>query len=155
MKKLIKYKVLDNLPAIWVALVFLLGVLLITGNTNANSHDKDTGFPDGMLTTVPVPVYCGNSFEVLVTTMNTFKMQLMGSANVTVQGQPDGRLLGTMSVWYNTDNQKGVFYLTIPQTGETCLMSYGIDWVFDTEILLDVVNSSLANVSKLPDIEVE
>jgi len=126
---------------------------LIYGSLNkAQSNEV---FPPDLLRAQSVPVYCGNSFEVLVTTMNTFKMELLGSSNVTVQGQPDGRLLGTMSVWYNTDNQKGVFYLTIPQTGETCLLSYGIDWVFDTEILLDVVNDSLANVSKLPDIEVE
>jgi len=126
---------------------------LIYGSLNkAQSNEV---FPPDLLRAQSVPVYCGNSFEVLVTTMNTFKMQLLGSANVTTQGQADGRLLGTMSVWYNTDSKKGVFYLTIPQTGETCLLSYGIDWVFDTEILLDVVNDSLANVSKLPDIEVE
>ena len=134
---------------------FALGIFCALVYGSLNKAQADEAFPPDLLRTQMVPVYCGNSFEVLVTTMNTFKMQLMGSANVTVQGQPDGRLLGTMSVWYNTDNQKGVFYLTIPQTGETCLMSYGIDWVFDTEILLDVVNSSLANVSKLPDIEVE
>jgi len=134
---------------------FALGIFCSLLFAGLNKAQADETFPKDLLRVQSVPVYCGNSFEVLVTTMNTFKMQLMGSANVTVQGQPDGRLLGTMSVWYNTDNQKGVFYLTIPQTGETCLMSYGIDWVFDTEILLDVVNSSLANVSKLPDIEVE
>ena len=135
--------------------IFLIGLFLGIVYAGLNKAQADEKFPENLLRVQSVPVYCGNSFEVLVTTMNTFKMQLMGSANVTVQGQPDGRLLGTMSVWYNTDNQKGVFYLTIPQTGETCLMSYGIDWVFDTEILLDVVNSSLANASKLPDIEVE
>ena len=132
-----------------------LGMFCALVYGSLNKAQADEVFPPNLLKVQSVPVYCGNSFEVLVTTMNTFKMQLLGSANVTTQGQADGRLLGTMSVWYNTDSKKGVFYLTIPQTGETCLLSYGIDWVFDTEILLDVVNDSLANVSKLPDIEVE
>jgi len=134
---------------------FAIGVFFAIVFASLNKAQANEVFPPDLLRAQSVPVYCGNSFEVLVTTMNTFKMQLLGSANVTTQGQADGRLLGTMSVWYNTDSKKGVFYLTIPQTGETCLMSYGIDWVFDTEILLDVVNSSLANVSKLPDIEVD
>tara|TARA_B100001063_G_scaffold135464_1_gene126709 strand:- start:413 stop:850 length:438 start_codon:yes stop_codon:yes gene_type:complete len=134
---------------------FAIGVFFAIVFASLNKAQADEVFPPDLLKVQSVPVYCGNSFEVLVTTMNTFKMELLGSSNVTVQGQPDGRLLGTMSVWYNTENRKGVFYLTIPQTGQTCLLSYGIDWVFDTEILLDVVNDSLANVSKLPDIEVE
>ena len=113
----------------YIAGIFLIGVFLGIVYAGLNKAQSSEVFPPDLLRVQSVPVYCGNSFEVLVTTMNTFKMELLGSANVTVQGQPDGRLLGTMS--------------------------YGIDWVFDTEILLDVVNSSLANVSKLPDIEVE
>ena len=81
-------------------------------------------------------------------------MQFLGSSDVRTQGKDDGTLLGTMSMWYNTNSRKGVFYLTIPTSGETCLMSYGIEWKFNTELLLDIVNSSLANASKLPD-EVE
>ena len=54
-------------------------------------------------------------------------------------------------MWYNTDTRKGVFYLTLPQTNETCLLSYGINWNFNTELLLDIVNTSLANASKLPE----
>ena len=34
-------------------------------------------------------------------------------------------------------------FLTIKETGQTCLMGYGMDWIFDTELLLDIVNDSL------------
>ena len=30
-------------------------------------------------------------------------------------------------------------------------MGYGMDWIFDTELLLDIVNDSFANESKIPD----
>jgi len=131
-----------------IAIILFFG-LVYAGLNKAQSEEI---FPPDLLRTQMVPVYCGNSYEVLLTTMNTFGMQFLGSSDVRTQGQDDGTLLGTMSMWYNTNSKKGVFYLTIPTSGETCLMSYGIDWKFDTELLLDIVNNSLANVSKLPDV---
>jgi len=143
MKKLIKYKVLDNLPAIWVALVFLLGVLLITGNTNANSHDKDTGFPDGMLTTVPVPVYCGNSFELLTTTMETFGMKYVASGDVRTGGASTGDLIGTTSFWYNENAKTGIFFMTTSGNGITCMLTYGLNFKFDEEMMLEIINEEI------------
>tara|TARA_B100000900_G_scaffold287721_1_gene246727 strand:+ start:1926 stop:2360 length:435 start_codon:yes stop_codon:yes gene_type:complete len=134
-----------------IILVLLFLGIVYAGLNKAQSEET---FPPDLLRTQMVPVYCGNSYAVLLTTMNTFGMQFLGSSDVRTQGQDDGTLLGTMSMWYNTNSKKGVFYLTIPASGETCLMSYGIDWNFNTELLLDIVNDSLANVSKLPD-EVE
>ena len=134
-----------------IILILLFLGIVYAGLNKAQSEET---FPPNLLRTQMVPVYCGNSYEVLLTTMNTFGMQFLGSSDVRTQGQDKGALLGTMSMWYNVISKKGVFYLTIPASGETCLMSYGIDWKFNTELLLDIVNDSLANVSKLPD-EVE
>jgi len=134
-----------------IILILLFLGIVYAGLNKAQSEET---FPPNLLRTQMVPVYCGNSYEVLLTTMNTFGMQFLGSSDVRTQGQDNGALLGTMSMWYNVISKKGVFYLTIPASGETCLMSYGIDWKFNTELLLDIVNDSLANVSKLPD-EVE
>jgi len=96
----------------------------------------------------PIPVYCGSSFEVLLTTMNTFNMSFVGSGDVREQGNEEGRLLGTLSFWYNADIHKGVFYLTVPASANTCLLGYGVDWQFDTDVLLDIVNEEIANESK-------
>ena len=131
-----------------ILICFFLGIVY----AGLNKAQSEETFPPDLLRTQMVPVYCGNSYAVLLTTMNTFGMQFLGSSDVRTQGKDDGTLLGTMSMWYNTNGKKGVFYLTIPTSGETCLMSYGIDWKFDTELLLDIVNNSLANVSKLPDV---
>ena len=133
---------------------FAVGVFCSILYAGLNKAQSEETFPPDLLRTQMVPVYCGNSYAVLLTTMNTFGMQFLGSSDVRTQGQDNGALLGTMSMWYNVISKKGVFYLTIPASGETCLMSYGIDWKFNTELLLDIVNDSLANVSKLPD-EVE
>jgi hypothetical protein len=129
------------------AIILFLGLVY----AGLNKAQSDEIFPPDLLRVQPVPVYCGNSYNVLLTTMNTFNMLFLGSSDVTAQGQPDGQFLGTMSMWYNTDTRKGVFYLTLPQTNETCLLSYGINWNFNTELLLDIVNTSLANASKLPE----
>ena len=35
-------------------------------------------------------------------------------------------------------------FLTVVDNGETCLMGYGMNWEFDTDALLDIVNESFA-----------
>ena len=71
-------------------------------------------------------------------------MQYQGSAEVRRNGIITNDILGTMSFWYNKDNNRGVFYMTLRDTQFTCLLSYGVNWSFDTNNLLDVVNEELA-----------
>ena len=33
-------------------------------------------------------------------------------------------------------------FLTVLESGETCLMGYGMKWDFDVDALLDIVNES-------------
>ena len=33
---------------------------------------------------------------------------------------------------------------TVVENGETCLMGYGMEWKFDTDLLLDIVNESFS-----------
>ena len=35
-------------------------------------------------------------------------------------------------------------FLTVVESGETCLMGYGMQWKFDTDALLDIVNKSFS-----------
>jgi len=128
-------------------ILFIWMFLIIVSFTLNKAQSKEI-FPPGLLTMQPIPVYCGPSFEVLLTTMNTFNMSFVGSGDVRHQGNEEGRLLGTLSFWYNADIQKGVFYLTVPASANTCLLGYGIDWQFDTDVLLDIVNEEIANESK-------
>ena len=40
-------------------------------------------------------------------------------------------------------------FLTVVESGETCLMGYGMQWKFDTDALLDIVNKSLMKVMRV------
>lgn len=128
--------------------ILFIWMFLIIVSFTLNKAQSEEIFPPGLLKIQPIPVYCGPSFEVLLTTMNTFNMSFVGSGDVRHQGNEEGRLLGTLSFWYNADVHKGVFYLTVPASANTCLLGYGIDWQFDTDVLLDIVNEEIANESK-------
>ena len=49
-----------------------------------------------------------------------------------------------VSFWYSQETKTGSMFLTVADSGETCLMGYGMKWEFDTDALLDIVNESFA-----------
>ena len=55
-----KNYILDNLPSIWIVLVFILGLTLAAGNVKANDWQSDKYDFRWM----HVPVVCGESEEV-------------------------------------------------------------------------------------------
>ena len=127
------------------AITIFIGILY----AGLNKAQSEESFPPGLMTIQPVPAHCGNSFEVLLVTMKNFGMKFVGSGDVREKGLDTGALLGTMSFWHNEMSKKGVFYMTVPMTNQTCLLSYGVNWQFDENVLLDIVNTEIANQSKL------
>ena len=127
------------------AITIFMGILY----AGLNKAQSEESFPPGLMTVQPVPAHCGSSFEVLLVTMKNFGMKFVGSGDVREKGLDTGALLGTMSFWYNEMSKKGVFYMTVPMTNQTCLLSYGVNWQFDENVLLDIVNTEVANQSKL------
>ena len=119
-------------------------MIMLGASHKAQAEEPPIGYPPGMLTAVPLPLYCGNSLDMLLLTKEQMGMQYQGSAEVRRNGIITNDLLGTMSFWYNKDNNRGVFYMTLRDTQFTCLLSYGVNWSFDTNNLLDVVNEELA-----------
>jgi len=127
------------------AITIFIGILY----AGLNKAQSEESFPPGLMTVQPVPAHCGNSFEVLLVTMKNFGMKFVGSGDVREKGLDTGVLLGTMSFWHNEMTKKGVFYMTVPMTNQTCLLSYGVNWQFDENVLLEIVNTEIANQSKL------
>jgi len=127
------------------AITIFIGILY----AGLNKAQSEESFPPGLMTVQPVPAHCGNSFEVLLVTMKNFGMKFVGSGDVREKGLDTGALLGTMSFWHNEMTKKGVFYMTVPMTNQTCLLSYGVNWQFDENVLLEIVNTEIANQSKL------
>ena len=70
-------------------------------------------------------------------------MLYQGSAEVRRNGITTGDILGTMSFWYNKDTKRGVFYMTLKESQFTCLLSYGVNWSFDTDNMLDIINEEI------------
>jgi hypothetical protein len=123
--------------------VLLIGCTFTFKNANANAHPKDEGFPEGFLQAIPVPVYCAPTFQLLTAMMEVFGMKYVVSADVRTGGLPEGNLIGTTSFWYNEKSKKGIFTMTMTSTGLTCMMSFGINFKFDQDMMLDIINEEL------------
>ena len=141
-----KNKILNNLPGIWVILVFTLGLLLISKQAQTNEHPV---FPDGVMTTQQIPIFCGSGPVVFSYATSVFKQKSVAYSEVKRSGNPNSKSFAWISFWYSEELNNGSIFLTIKETGETCMMGYGMEWIFDTEILLDIVNNTLSNEGDL------
>ena len=133
---------------IWCIIVVLS---FIAKNVQAETHPV---FPPGVMQSQQVPIFCGPGPLVFSYASSTFKQKPIAWSDVKRDGDYNSPTFAWVSFWYSSKLNNGSVFLTIKETGETCLMGYGMDWIFDTELLLDIVNDSFANGSKLPD-EVE
>jgi hypothetical protein len=110
----------------------------------AEEHPMVEGYPPGMLEPVMLPLYCGNSKDILTLTTLKMKMTFIMSGDVRKGGQADGDILGTMSFWYNESKKSGVYYITLGQEQNfTCLLSYGVNMKFDIDGMLDIINEEI------------
>ena len=133
---------------IWCIIVVLS---VIAKSVQSQEHPM---FPPGVLKTQQVPIFCGPGPLVFSYASSLFKQKAIAWSDVKASGEPNAESFAWLSFWYSNELENGSVFLTIQETGETCMMGYGMDWIFDTELLLDIVNDSFANGSKLPD-EVE
>lgn len=125
------------LAALFVSCTFTIKDL------SAEAHPKQEGFPEGMLQAIPVPVYCAPTFELLTAMMEVFDMKYIMSGDVRTGGVPEGNLIGTSSFWYNEKTKKGIFSMTMVSNGLTCMMSYGINFKFDQDMMLNIINEEM------------
>ena len=141
-------KAIRYISGIALIMVFL-GLVYATLN-EAQSEDHPL-FPPGVMTTTQVPIFCGQGPAVFAYASSVFKQQSIAWSDVKSVGDPNSDTFAWVSFWYSSELKNGSVFLTIKETGQTCLMGYGMDWIFDTELLLDIVNDSFANESKIPD----
>ena len=126
----------------------ILSILLISctftvKDLGAEAHPKEEGFPEDMLQAVPVPVYCAPTFEILTAVMQTINMKYVASGDVRTGGLIQGDLIGTTSFWYNEKTNTGIFFMTMASTGLTCMMSYGINFKFEEDMMLNIINEEM------------
>ena len=121
---------------IWCIIVVLS---VIAKSVQSEEHPL---FPDGVMTTTQVPIFCGSGPIVFSYASSIFKQKAIAWSDVKASGNPDSETFAWVSFWYSSELKNGSVFLTIRETGQTCLMGYGMDWIFDTELLLDIVNDS-------------
>lgn len=121
---------------IWCIIVVLS---VIAKSVQSEEHPL---FPDGVMTTTQVPIFCGSGPIVFSYASSIFKQKAIAWSDVKASGDPNSETFAWVSFWYSGELKNGSVFLTIRETGQTCLMGYGMDWMFDTELLLDIVNDS-------------
>ena len=99
-------------------------------------------FPPGTMKQTMSPIFCGPAPDVYGHATNTFKQIPIAWADVKSKGDPNTPAIAWVSFWYSEETDSGSMFLTVVESGETCLMGYGMQWKFDTDALLDIVNKS-------------
>ena len=134
----------------YIAGIFLIGLFLgiVYAVLNEAQAEEHPTFPPGVMNTQQVPIYCGDGPIVFAYASGIFKQKSIAWSEVKQSGDPNSETFAWVSFWYSPELKNGSVFLTIKQTGQTCLMGYGMDWIFDTELLLDIVNDSFVNENK-------
>ena len=134
----IKNKILDNLPILFITLVFIFSMTLTFNHANSIPNEDikpqlppevpEPSYKYEGLVEQNIPVYCGLS-EFVLDTAEVAIGQIRGG------GQPFGQLLGILSFGHNLERNSGTFMMTMPGMGPngenvSCILGYGLDWQF-------------------------
>ena len=82
------------------------------------------------LTPRSVPLFCGATGFVFQTAFELFGEYPLAGAEVRSQGKLENPVVGVITFTYNPKWNKGTLLMTIPETGETCILGYGVNWEF-------------------------
>ena len=129
---------------LYIALVVIFCGFVYATMNKAQSEEHPL-FPDGVMLATQVPIFCGSGPVVFSYASSIFKQKAIAWSDVKASGDPNSETFAWVSFWYSDELNNGSLFLTVKETGQTCLMGYGMDWIFDTELLLDIVNDSIAN----------
>ena len=119
-----KYKILDNLPTIWIALMFTLGLALASTNAKAG--------PEGMSqypwTPMSVPMWCG-PIEEVNTVLEKEGYVAVEVAFGKVGAMPTGQIAYAVTT-YASEDVPGHIVRTIetPEQVDKCIMNMLFDY---------------------------
>jgi len=142
--KNLKNRILDNLPTIFVVLVFIFGITLTWNAAAIPNSDPEPTIPDsqlerkydlGQLFTKQIPIYCGETSFILETSAEIMLESQILVGEVRQGGQPFGDVIGILSFGHSAERNSGTFFMTIPGIGAnneslTCILGFGMNWKF-------------------------
>ena len=67
-------------------------------------------------------------------------MKSLAAGQVKAGGDLDGVDIGVISFWIHPTLEYGGMLMTIKEGNLTCLLGYGVNWEWDTDLMIDVVN---------------
>ena len=143
----IKNKILDNLPTLFITLVFIFSMTLTFNHANSIPNEDvkpqlppeaevpDPSYKYEGLIEQSIPVYCGLSEFVLDTAEKMMREKQVAIGQIRKGGQPFGELIGILSFGHNLERNSGTFMMTMPGMGPngenvSCILGYGLDWQF-------------------------
>ena len=143
----LKNKILDNLPTIFIALVFIFGMTLTFNHAYSIPNTEPEAGPNipdtqlerkydlNRLFTKEIPLYCGDTQFVLDTSAQIMLESQILVGEVRRGGQLFGDVIGILSFGHSIERDTGTFFMTIPGVGVnneslTCILGYGINWKF-------------------------
>ena len=136
-------KAIKHILALTIIFVTLIVIGIIYSIKNTAQSEEHPLFPDGVMSTTQVPIFCGSGPVVFSYASSIFKQKAIAWSDVKSSGDPNSDTFAWVSFWYSDELNNGSLFLTVKETGQTCLMGYGMDWIFDTELLLDIVNEQM------------
>ena len=132
MKKIIRY------TTGIILITLFLGLVYSTLNYAQATHDHGVEGQKPLyldLQVRQVPLFCGETAYVFQTAFEMFGEKLIAGAKVKRQGIQEAPTIGILSFTYNETRETGTLMMTIPDTGETCILGYGVEWEFYNDIL--------------------
>ncbi len=126
-------------------IILFLGIVYASLNAIQAEDNKNLPLYDkGKLQVRQVPLYCGSTGFIFQTAFETFGEEPIAGAEVRAKGNPEAPVVGLLTFTYNKNVNNGTFMMTIPATGETCVLGYGMNWEFFPALkeILDEGNES-------------
>ena len=118
----------------------LISIFLLYVMFNKAVADEGPEFLPGTIYPIQVPMMCGESTTVLTQIVNGFQMKSLAAGQVKAGGDLDGVDIGVISFWIHPTLEYGGMLMTIKEGNLTCLLGYGVNWEWDTDLMIDVVN---------------
>jgi len=113
-------------------IIIVIFFLFIYKSLDANEHPEYKE----QLEVLKVPLYCGETSFVFTTSLNIFDEMPIMAGEIRYGARPDGELLGILSFGYNELTNRGTLFMTLPTSGQTCLLGYGLNWTFFNDTIM-------------------
>ena len=81
-----------------------------------------------------IPIYCGDTLAVFQALIKLSNEKPIAIGSVTTQGNPNILPVAVLTFTFNEYKNTGTFVVSIPSLEETCLIYYGVNWVFSNDL---------------------